>query len=235
MRRWNRLAAIAFVATWSAMANAEEKAVQPLKGVFKAHFDIGVALGGKLPDHLKPQEVELVKTHFNAVTPENCMKPGPVQPKEGVFRFEQPDALVAFAQAHGLKVTAHCLVWHNQCPDWFFKDGDKPASRDLVLQRMRTHIHTLAGRYKGRIHGWDVVNEAIDDGKGFLRETQWKQLIGEDFIEKAFEFAHEADPSAKLFYNDYGIESPAKRDKTLRLIAQLKSKGCRIDAVGIQG
>ncbi|MCX7049086.1 MAG: endo-1,4-beta-xylanase [Candidatus Sumerlaeota bacterium] len=209
--------------------------VTPLKTAFQDQFLIGAALGGMLPGAYKPEELILIRTHFNAVTPENCMKPQSIQPSEGVFRFEQADALVAFAQGANMKVTAHCLVWHSQCPEWMFLDGGKQADRELVLKRMKTHIQAVAGRYKGKIFSWDVVNEAIDDGKGYLRDSKWKKTIGEDFIEKAFEFAREADPNAELYYNDYAIENPAKRQKTLQLIKALKSKGLKVDGVGIQG
>jgi endo-1,4-beta-xylanase len=206
-----------------------------LKDVFAPHFLMGVALGGKLPETYSEAERALIAAHFNVITPENCMKPGPIHPTEETYQWEQADALVAFAQAQKMQVTAHCLVWHSQCPDWFFLNGTKSASRDLVLARMRAHIHAVMGRYKGKVLGWDVVNEAIADGEGELRASKWRQSIGDDFIEKAFEYAHEADPAAELYYNDYSIEMPGKRQKTLNLIARLKAKGLRIDAVGIQG
>jgi len=215
--------------------SAEEPTVKPLKDLFP-QFYIGTCLGGLLPDDFTNEEMALIDAHFNVVTPEGCMKPEPIQPEEGVFHFKYPDDLVAYAEAHGKRVTGHTLIWHQQCPDWFFLDGNKPASRELVLRRLRTHINTLVGRYRGQIMGWDVVNEAIDDGKDvYYRPTKWWKAIGDDYIEKAFEYAHEADPDAELYYNDYSIESPVKREKTLKLIARLKEKGLRIDAVGIQG
>lgn len=163
------------------------------------------------------------------------MKPALIQPAEGDFHFESPDVLVAFAETHGLSVVGHCLVWHQQCPGWFFRDGDGPAGRDLVLKRMREHIQAVVGRYRGRVLGWDVVNEAIDDKEGELRHTPWIEHVGEDFIEQAFRYAQAADPTAELYYNDFNIEQPAKCDKTLRMLGGLQRAGVRIDGVGIQG
>jgi endo-1,4-beta-xylanase len=196
---------------------------------------VGCAIDGLLPDELSAEERSLLVRHFEVLTPENCLKPASVQPVEGQFRFVRPDALVAFAASHGLDVVGHCLVWHQQCPAWFFLDGDKPASRERVLQRMRTHIQAVAGRYRGRIRAWDVVNEAVADRGEFLRETPWLERVGEDFIEIAFRYAAEADPDAELYYNDFNIELPPKRDRTLRLLERLRRSGVRLDGVGIQG
>jgi endo-1,4-beta-xylanase len=207
----------------------------PLKDLFP-HFYIGTCLGSLLPDNYSTAEMALLDANFNMVTPESCMKPEPIQPEEGNFHFKYSDNLVAYAEAHGKRVTGHTLIWHQQCPDWFFLDGKKPASRELVLQRLHTHIRTLVGRYRGRIMGWDVVNEVISDADDeYIRPTKWWETIGGDFIEKAFEYAHETDPNVELYYNDYSIEYPVKREKTLKLIASLKEKELRIDAVGIQG
>ncbi len=196
---------------------------------------LGCAIDDVRAGRITDTEQALLQKHFDVLTPENSMKPALIQPTEGELHFDSPDALVAFAEAHGLGVVGHCLVWHQQCPDWFFKDGDAPAGRELVLDRMRKHIHALAGRYRGRVLGWDVVNEAIDDKQGFFRPTKWIEHIGEDFIEHAFRYAQAADPDAELYYNDFNIEQPAKRDKTLRLLKQLQSAGVRLDGVGIQG
>ena len=141
------------------------------------------------------------------------MKPAPVHPSEDTWRFERTDALVKWCVDNNIAVHGHTLVWHAQTGNWFFRDGDKAA----VTQRMKDHIHTLAGRYKGKIRSWDVVNEAINDGGNGqtaetenLRNSSWLQALGPEFLTLAFEFAHEADPDAKLYYNDYGIEYPAR-------------------------
>ena len=202
---------------------------------YQPAFEIGASLGGLLPDHYSAEELALIRGQFSVITPENCMKPASIQPQEGSFTFQQADALINFARMNNKRVTGHCLVWHQQCPDWFFWEGDEPAGRECVLQRLRQHIHTLVGRYRGHIIGWDVVNEAIDDQQAYLRDTPWLRHIGEDYLAHAFCFAREADSDVHLYYNDYGIEEPVKREKTLRLLASLRDAGIRVDAVGIQG
>jgi endo-1,4-beta-xylanase len=214
---------------------AEVAHMTTLREKFDWAFYIGASLGGLLPDDYTPAEISLIRDQYSVVTPENCMKPHAIQPREGEFNFTQADALVAFAAAHGKRMTGHTFIWHHACPDWFFLDGEAPASRDRVLARMRTHIHTLAGRYRGQIMGWDVVNEALDDGDAYLRDTAWLRAIGDDYVVQAFRFAREAVRDCDLYYNDYNIEIPAKREKTLKLLADLADAGVRVDAVGIQG
>lgn len=209
-------------------------AAQPstLKSAYGKWFDIGAAT--EVGSLTRPEQ-DLLRANFSALTPENSMKPEPIEPQEGHFEFEAADRLVAFALANRLKVNGHALVWHSQCPDWFFQEGNKPAGRDLVLKRMRNHIAVTAGHFRGKVFSWDVVNEAIDDGPGYLRNSKWLTSIGEDFIAEAFVAARKADPGAKLYYNDYGIEMPDKREKTLRLIRDLKRRNAPIDGIGIQG
>ena len=207
-----------------------------LKETYKNDFLIGVALGGTLPDDYTAAELALIKTQFNAITPENCMKPGSIHPEEKTWDFAQADALVKFAEANHLQIFGHNLLWHNQTADWFFRNGDRAATREELLARLKNHIDTVVGRYKGKIRGWDVVNEAIaEGGADDLRPTAWLKGIGDDYIVKAFQFAHEADPNAELQYNDYNIESKPKRDRTIRLIKKLQSAGVPVAAVGIQG
>lgn len=203
-----------------------------LKAAFGKRFAIGAAIPGA---DLKDAEKALLFKHFTAVTPENCMKPQPLHPAEGSFNFAPADALVDMARAKGLTVNAHTLIWHQQCPDWMFDNGGKPAERELVLKRMRAHIAAVAGHFAGKVASWDVVNEAIDDGEDYLRKSKWLTSIGDDFIAEAFIAARKADPKAKLYYNDYNNERGAKRDKTLRLIRELKKKKVPIDGIGIQG
>ena len=195
-------------------------------------FVMGAAIPGS---DLNPAERQLLFKHFGTVTPENCMKPAPVHPAEDRFDFGPADALVKMARDNGLTVNGHALVWHQQCPDWFFSDGGQIAGRELVLKRMRAHIAAVAGHFAGRMKSWDVVNEAIDDGNGFLRKSRWLTSIGEDFIAEAFIAARQADPKAELYYNDYAIERQPKRDKTLRLIRDLKQRGAPVQGIGIQG
>jgi endo-1,4-beta-xylanase len=132
-------------------------------------------------------------------------------------------------------VIGHTLVWHSQTPRWVFEDeGGQPASRELLLTRMRDHIHTVVGRYKGKIRGWDVVNEALNED-GSLRASPWLKIIGEDYLVKAFEFAHEADPEAELYYNDYSLEGGRKRQGAARLVKMLQAAGVKLTCVGLQG
>ena len=209
-----------------------------LKDAYAADFRIGVALGGNPPHGYSPEELELLQKHFSIITPENGMKMEHVQATEGVFDFRQADAIVRFARENRLPVVGHTLVWarDNETPEWFFKDGDQPASRDLLLQRMKGHIGPVAGRYRGEAVEWDVVNEVIDESEeGYLRPSKWLEIAGPDFIAEAFRAAHAAAPDALLILNDFANEKPGKRARTLRLVRELKEQGVPIHAVGLQG
>ena len=179
-------------------------------------------------------EVTLLKRHFKSLTAENVMKWSYLQPAEGSFNFIDADRIVAFALANNMVVRGHTLCWHNQVPDWIFKDGSAAASKELVLQRLRDHITTVMTHFKGKVYAWDVVNEAIDDGSGTYRASPWYQICGEDFIIEAFKAARATDPDAKLFYNDYSAINPVKRDKIYTLLEKLKNQDL-LDGVGLQG
>ena len=223
----------------SAMAGGGEGPDDPpsLRAKFGSRFVVGVALGGRVPEDYSAAERKLILDQFGGVTPENCMKMTELQPREGEFRFEQADALVRFAQEHGLQVAGHTLIWakDERTPAWVFLDGEEPASRELVLKRMRTHILTVASRYRGKVASWDVVNEVLDDGEPYLRPSKWLSIVGPEFVAKAFEWAHEADPDALLVYNDYDLDRPHKREKLIRLIDELRAQAVPLGAVGIQG
>jgi len=206
-----------------------------LKEVFEDDFYIGVALSRDQIFGNDPKAIPLVETHFNSITPENILKWEEVHPEPNHYNFEPADRYVAFGEKHKMFIVGHTLVWFYQTPDWVFQDETgKPLDRDRLLQRMKEHIETVMGRYKGRIHGWDVVNEAIAEDGGF-RKSKWLDIIGEDYVIKAYEYAREVDPNAELYYNEYDLEKPAKREGVIRLIRDLQSKGIRIDGVGIQG
>lgn len=209
--------------------------IPSLKQAAQGLFYIGVGVSDRIPE--RPADWPLLTSQFRFVTPENCMKPAAMQLGAGQFDFTTPDAFVAFAASNQLKICGHCLVWakDDRTPPWFYLDGEKPASRELLLKRMKTHIETLAGRYRGRIAMWDVVNEALDDGTNFLRPSGWTRIIGEDFIAKAFECAHAADPDALLVYNDYNDELPGKREKLIRLVRLLRGQKTPVHAIGLQG
>jgi endo-1,4-beta-xylanase len=236
--KWCLLALVATPAGGLALADdVRQGAPTSLQAKFGPRFVVGVALGGPVPDDYSPAERRLILEQFGGVTPENCMKLTALQPREGEFHFEQADDFVAFARENRLEVTGHTLIWakDDRTPAWVFLDGDKPASRELVLARMRTHIRTVVSRYRGKIASWDVVNEALDDGEPYLRPSQWLTLAGPEFVAKAFEWAHEADPDALLVYNDYNVELPRKREKLFRLVRELRDQGVPLGAVGIQG
>jgi endo-1,4-beta-xylanase len=198
----------------------------------QGYFNMGVAIPASFTDN--PSRISLIKRHFNSITAENDMKWSNLQPTEGNFTFSNADKIVAFAQANGLKVRGHTLCWHNQVPDWIFRDGSATASKELVLQRLRTHINTVMTHFKGKVYCWDVVNEAIDDGGSVYRNSQWYSICGEDFIIEAFKAARAADPDAILFYNDYSSIDPVKRDKIYSLLQKLKAQNI-VDGMGMQG
>lgn len=206
-----------------------------LKEAFAAHFRLGAALGTEQVRGQEPAALELVAQQFNSITSENLLKWAEVHPQPDGYNFDPADAFVAFGERHGMFIVGHTLVWHNQTPGWVFEDAPgEPLSREQLLDRMREHIQKVVGRYKGRIHGWDVVNEAFEDD-GRLRDTPWRKIIGDDYLEHAFRFAHEADPAAELYYNDYNEWHPGKRRAVSQLVKSLKAKGVRIDGIGMQG
>jgi endo-1,4-beta-xylanase len=193
----------------------------------------------------EPQALELVAQQYNTITPENLLKWAEVHPDPDRYRFEPVDRYVAFGEKHGMFIVGHTLVWHNQTPDWAFEGvNGKPLDRETALARIKAHIDTVVGRYKGRIKGWDVVNEAIDDNGKFRtgpvgvpgqRGEPWHAAIGDDYVQKAFEFAHAADPDAELYYNDFNEWHPAKIEAISRLVKSLQAAGVRIDGLGLQG
>ena len=206
-----------------------------LKDVFKKDFLIGGALNDDVVNGKDPNAAAIAEKQFSTITPENVMKWMHIHPEPNKYDFAAADRFVDFGQKNNMFIVGHTLVWHWQTPNWVFvDDANKPLTRDALLARMKDHISTVVGRYKGRVNGWDVVNEALEDN-GQLRKTKWLEIIGEDFIAKAFEYAHEADPNAELYYNDFTLDKPAKRDACIRLVKDLQSKGIRIDGVGLQG
>ncbi len=205
-----------------------------LKEAFHGAFRVGAALNrAQFTD--RTRDTDLIKAQFNSITPENVLKWENVHPKPGVYAFDDPDHYVAFGEKNGMFIIGHTLVWHSQTPRWVFQNDDgQSLTREALLERMRDHILTVVGRYKGRIKGWDVVNEALNE-EGSLRQSPWFKIIGEDYIEKAFQYAHEADPAAELYYNDYSLANEAKRNGAVELVKKLKAHGIPITAVGMQG
>lgn len=205
-----------------------------LQSTLGKHFLIGVAVDTRLPAGQDPAAEAVVKEQFNQVVAENCMKGEVNHPEVNRFDFTDGDKLVDWAQKNGKTVIGHCLVWHSQPPKWMFTDANgKTVSREVLIGRMYNHIMTVVTHYKGKIKGWDVVNEAFEDD-GSYRKSPYYNIIGPEFIELAFQFAHEADPNVELYYNDYSTSKPGKREAICKLVRSLKSKGLRIDAVGMQ-
>lgn len=206
-----------------------------LKDVVGNKFLVGAALNVRQSSGADTSSLKIVKRHFNSIVAENCMKSEEIQPREGEFFFDEADKFVNFGIENNMSIIGHCLIWHSQCPDWFFTDDKgNNVSPEILRQRMKTHISTVVGRYKGKIKGWDVVNETIVED-GSYRKSKFYEILGEEFIPLAFQYAHEADPDAELYYNDYGMNVKGRREGVVKLIRSLKEKGLRIDAVGMQG
>jgi len=226
---------IAIAALLAASMAAGAQTPTTLKDAYRGDFPVGAAINTAQITGQDSRGDAVVETQFNTISPENVLKWEKVHPAPGTYAFDLPDQYVAFGEKHHMFIVGHCLVWHSQVPSWVFHD-DKGnlVDRETLLKRMHDHIQTVVGRYKGRIQSWDVVNEALNDD-GTLRPSLWLKIIGEDYIAKAFQYAHEADPQAQLTYNDYSIENAAKRDGAVALVAKLKAQGVPITNVGIQG
>lgn len=201
---------------------------------YKQYFPIGLAVA----PHMLNDSIEraMILKQFKSVTPENVMKPERIHPAPDSFSWKEPDRLVNFATDNGIKIRGHVLVWHSQTPDWFFRDKEgKLLSKEALLNRMKNYINTVVGRYKGKIYAWDVVNEAISDNPDeFYRQSLWYKICGEDYIAKAFEYAHKADPKAVLFYNDYNTFLEPKRTKIFKMLKKLVNEGVPVGGVGMQ-
>jgi endo-1,4-beta-xylanase len=206
-----------------------------LKDAFKNDFLIGAALNEAVFAGQNTNAAALVEAQFNTISPDNALKWQSVHPEPGRYHFGPADQYVEFGLKNHMFIIGHNLIWHQQTPRWVFQDDKgNPVDRDTLLQRMSNHIATVVGRYQGKIGGWDVANEALNED-GTLRESPWKKIIGEDYLLKAYQFAHEADPRAELYYNDYSLENAPKRDGAIALIKNLQAQGVPIAGVGLQG
>jgi endo-1,4-beta-xylanase len=209
----------------------------PVKGLqdyYRDYFPVGVAV---MPSSLSGDECILIQKEFNSLTAEYVMKPALLHPSENTYFWADADKIVNFAQDNGMKMWGHTLCWHKQSPAWMFLDASgNTVTKEVLLQRLKDHITAVVTRYKGKVYAWDVINEAIDDDNAKIyRETQWFTICGEEYIAKAFQWAHEADPDAQLYYNDYNTESPGKRDKIYNMLKNLIDAGIPIHGVGLQG
>ncbi|ADQ79780.1 Endo-1,4-beta-xylanase [Paludibacter propionicigenes WB4] len=222
------------IAAMCCLASVQTMAQKTLGEATKGKFLFGTAVNMQQVNGVNAAESAIIASEFSAIVAENDMKPQPIHPAEDRFNWDNADKIVAFAEKNKQTLTGHCLIWHSQVPNWFFVGEDgKPATPEVLKERMRKHIHAVVGRYKGKIKGWDVVNEAFEDN-GSYRNSKFYQILGKDFIKYAFQFAHEADPNAELYYNDYNVETPSKCDAIVQLVKELKAAGLRIDAVGSQ-
>jgi len=229
-------AACTLLLTGSALVDALQDRPS-LKDVFRDAFVMGTAVNNAIVSGTDAASQALVLRHFGSITAENVMKAGPINPTPGVWNFGPADAFVDFGEAHRMFIVGHTLVWHNQTPAWFFQnEAGEPNSPQAQIERMRAHIEAVAGRYKGRVHAWDVVNEVIDND-GSYRPTTWVKAVGngDELVKAAFRFASQYAPGAELYYNDFNAWRPAKRDGIVRLVKMLQSEGIRIDGIGMQG
>ncbi|MCG2615219.1 endo-1,4-beta-xylanase [Terrimonas sp. NA20] len=208
-----------------------------LKDAYKGVFMIGTAVNDEIVSGKNKGMQDIAVREFNAITAENVMKAALINPKPGVFEFAAADSFVAFGEKHKMFIIGHTLVWHNQVPAWFFTNGQgKPNTKKEQLERLRSYIRIVAGRYAGRVHAWDVVNEVIGED-GNYRPTAWVNAFGngDTLVKYAFLFASQYAPGTALYYNDFNTWRPAKRDGIIRLVKMLQKEGIRIDGIGMQG
>lgn len=223
-----------FCSCQSQHAEREQGSVRPLSTSYENEFKVGVALNTPQVFGKIPEASSLISRHFNSTTPENLLKWEEVHPQPGQYNFGPADEYVSFGEKNDMFIVGHTLVWHNQVPDWVFEDTrGKGVEADTLMQRMEEHISTVADRYKGRIDGWDVVNEAVLD-QGGIRNSPWQEILGTEYIAKAFEYAHAADSTAELYYNDYNLWKPDKRQEVVSLLKELQARDIPIHGIGMQ-
>lgn len=224
-----------YVAALFAVISCSAPLEPGLKDIFADDFLIGAALNEEEITGADSAGVELIKKHFNSIVAENCMKSEEIHPEEGVYDFTLADRFVEFGEENDMFIVGHCLVWHSQLAKWFpYDENGDYVTPEVFKARLKDHITTIVTRYKGRVNGWDVVNEAIIED-GSYRKTPFYEILGEEFIPLAFQYAHEADPDAELYLNDYGMNVPGRRDTYVNIIKDLQERGLRIDAIGMQG
>ncbi len=215
--------------------SAQSPKKERLKDIFADSYHIGVALNSRQVNSPDPKVNTTIENNFNSLSPENELKWERVHPEIDRYEFGFGDAYVALGEKIGAFTIGHCLVWHQQTPRWVFQDENKePLRKDALISRMEDHIEAVAGRYKGKIHGWDVVNEAFNED-GSFRESAWYKIAGKDFIKAAFRKAHEMDPEAELYYNDYNVWRASKRKGILDFAKEMVLEGIKVDAIGMQG
>jgi endo-1,4-beta-xylanase len=227
----------AFTLANGTYARTDKRNMKTLKEAYKDAFKFGCSVNNSIVNGTDSISQRIVVEQFNTITPENVLKAETVHPKPDVWNFGPADAFVKFGEEHHMFIIGHTLIWHNQTPDWFFKDENgNPKSHEAMVELMRSYIEAVAGRYSGRINAWDVVNEVIDND-GSYRPTTWVKGIGngDELVKLAFKFANQYAPGTELYYNDFNAWRPTKRDGIARLVRMLQKEGIRIDGVGIQG
>lgn len=229
----NRL--LLFIASLLAAGNAFSQ--KTLKSAYADAFMMGCAVNSQIVSGRDSRSTEIILQQFNAVSPENDMKAEVIHPRPDTWNFEPADRFVKFANDNNLWSLGHTLVWHNQTPDFFFNHPDgTPKTKDEMVETMRSYIEKVAGHFAGKIDAWDVVNEIIDND-GSYRKTVWTNAFegdGDELVRLAFKFASQYDPNAELYYNDFNVWRPTKRDGIARMVRMLQEHGIRIDGVGIQ-
>lgn len=222
---------IVFAKEQNSAKNDSVKETYGLKEAFQGKFLIGTTLNARQIMGGDSETMEVVKQHFNSIVAENEMKSVRIQPEEDKFNFSIADEFVRFGEENDMHIHGHTLIWHSQAPEWFFEDKEGNAvSREILIERMKEHFHAVVSRYKGRVHSWDVVNEAIEDD-GSFRKSRFFEIIGEDFIKLAFQFANEADPEAELYYNDYSMAKAGKRRGVVKMVERLLEDGIALMAL----
>jgi endo-1,4-beta-xylanase len=225
------IAAVALLVTGCGDVGGQPNAKVPLRAMAaRDGMVVGTAVSAAALKHSHGYRTELAR-EFSSVTPENAMKWEVTEPKPGHFDFGDADRVVAFATAHHMRVRGHVLVWHQQNPSWLTSGHFTRAQLVAILRR---HIFTVVGRYRGRVASWDVVNEVMGDD-GHLRKTFWLQRLGPQYIDLAFQFAHEADPAATLYYNEIGAEGLGpKSDAMYAGVKTLLARGVPIGGIGFE-
>jgi endo-1,4-beta-xylanase len=245
-RAYSALAAgLLLCSALSVQAQGVQKDLRALKEVYAGAFAIGAAVETY---QLSGTTAELLLKHYNSLVAENVMKPAAIHPAEGNYYWFKADRIVQFAADNRMEMRFHTLIWHTQCPNWFFYDQSgkdmaaetdpdkRAANKALLLKRVEDHVSTIVARYKNSIRSWDVVNEVMDpSGPGGYRESSWYKIAGPDYIAAAFRAARAAGgPDVKLYITDYDTDDPARRDALYGIVKDLLDKGVPVDGVGHQ-
>ena len=215
-----------------ALTSANNSFLNPtetLKKYYSPFFHIGAAINENIILGGDMNSKDIVESQFNSITPENSLKWMFIQPSANSFNFKVSDKYVNIGLENNMHIVGHALVWHSQLAEFM----QNIESSSEMTKHFENHINTVVSRYKGKIDAWDVVNEAFNED-GSLRESVFYKFLGENYIEKAFKLAHDADPNADLIYNDYNLYKKQKRDGVVRLVQKMQSKGIKIDGVGVQ-